>query len=73
MNQEGHRHRHQRPSPPRCKDRTPHFQGWLTVAGAGPSVVRIVRDWRDAMKWKTPVIVEIAVGLEINAYACAEI
>jgi coenzyme PQQ precursor peptide PqqA len=26
-----------------------------------------------AMTWKTPVIVEIAVGLEINAYACAEI
>jgi coenzyme PQQ precursor peptide PqqA len=26
-----------------------------------------------AMKWKTPVIVEIAVGLEINAYACAEV
>jgi len=25
------------------------------------------------MKWKTPTIVEIAVGLEINAYACAEI
>jgi len=25
------------------------------------------------MKWKTPVIVEIAVGLEINAYACAEL
>ena len=25
-----------------------------------------------AMKWKTPRIVEIAVGLEINAYACAE-
>jgi len=25
------------------------------------------------MKWKTPVIIEIAVGLEINAYACAEI
>ena len=25
------------------------------------------------MKWRTPVIVEIAVGLEINAYACAEI
>jgi coenzyme PQQ precursor peptide PqqA len=25
------------------------------------------------MQWKTPVIVEIAVGLEINAYACAEI
>jgi coenzyme PQQ precursor peptide PqqA len=26
-----------------------------------------------AMAWKKPVIVEIAVGLEINAYACAEI
>jgi coenzyme PQQ precursor peptide PqqA len=26
-----------------------------------------------AMRWKTPVIVEIAVGLEINAYACAEL
>jgi len=26
-----------------------------------------------AMKWKTPVIIEIAVGLEINAYASAEV
>ena len=26
-----------------------------------------------AMKWKTPIIIEIAVGLEINAYACAEV
>jgi coenzyme PQQ precursor peptide PqqA len=26
-----------------------------------------------AMKWKTPVIIEIAIGLEINAYACAEV
>jgi coenzyme PQQ precursor peptide PqqA len=26
-----------------------------------------------AMKWKTPVITEIGVGCEINAYACAEI
>jgi len=26
-----------------------------------------------AMKWKTPVIIEIPVGLEINAYACAEV
>ena len=24
------------------------------------------------MRWKTPVIIEIAVGLEINAYACME-
>jgi coenzyme PQQ precursor peptide PqqA len=26
-----------------------------------------------AMEWKTPVIIEIGVGLEINAYACAEV
>jgi len=25
------------------------------------------------MKWSTPRIVEIAVGLEINSYACAEL
>jgi coenzyme PQQ precursor peptide PqqA len=25
------------------------------------------------MRWKTPVIIEIAVGLEINAYACADV
>ena len=25
------------------------------------------------MKWISPRIVEIAVGLEINAYACAEL
>ncbi|HET7595089.1 MAG TPA: pyrroloquinoline quinone precursor peptide PqqA [Stellaceae bacterium] len=25
------------------------------------------------MVWKTPKIVEIAVGMEINSYACAEI
>jgi len=25
------------------------------------------------MKWKTPVIIEITIGLEINAYACAEV
>jgi len=27
----------------------------------------------DAMQWKTPRIVEIAVGLEINSYACASV
>jgi len=25
------------------------------------------------MKWKRPITIEIAVGLEINAYACAEV
>jgi coenzyme PQQ precursor peptide PqqA len=27
--------------------------------------------WEDAMIWKTPKIVEVAVGMEINMYACA--
>jgi coenzyme PQQ precursor peptide PqqA len=26
-----------------------------------------------AMKWTTPEIVEICVGLEINSYACADL
>ncbi|MCH7710518.1 MAG: pyrroloquinoline quinone precursor peptide PqqA [Proteobacteria bacterium] len=25
------------------------------------------------MAWKTPKVVEIAVGMEINCYACAEL
>ncbi|MBV8191991.1 MAG: pyrroloquinoline quinone precursor peptide PqqA [Alphaproteobacteria bacterium] len=25
------------------------------------------------MAWKTPRIIEIAVGLEINSYACADL
>jgi coenzyme PQQ precursor peptide PqqA len=27
----------------------------------------------DAMQWKKPRVVEIAVGLEINSYACAAV
>jgi coenzyme PQQ precursor peptide PqqA len=46
---------------------------WLTgaggrLAGGGQKAMEGM-----TMKWKTPVIVEIAVGLEINAYACAEV
>jgi coenzyme PQQ precursor peptide PqqA len=26
-----------------------------------------------AMKWTSPRIIEIAIGLEINSYACAEL
>jgi len=25
------------------------------------------------MSWKTPVVIEIALGAEINSYVCAEI
>ncbi len=27
----------------------------------------------NAMSWSTPKVVEIAVGMEINAYACADL
>jgi coenzyme PQQ precursor peptide PqqA len=27
--------------------------------------------WEDGMAWKTPRIVEVPVGMEINMYACA--
>ncbi len=27
--------------------------------------------WETRMTWKTPVIVEVPVGMEINMYACA--
>jgi coenzyme PQQ precursor peptide PqqA len=27
--------------------------------------------WEDGMAWKTPKIVEVPVGMEINMYACA--
>ena len=37
-------------------------------------IVKLCRfEEETTMKWTTPRIVEIAVGLEINAYACAEI
>lgn len=46
----------------------------LTGLCRRPSLRRSkIRAKEMAMKWKTPVIIEIAVGLEINAYACAEV
>jgi coenzyme PQQ precursor peptide PqqA len=47
---------------------------WLTALRRDPTLQRArIRPREMAMKWKTPVIIEIAVGLEINAYACAEV
>jgi coenzyme PQQ precursor peptide PqqA len=47
---------------------------WLTVFGCDPTLRPArIRAKELVMKWKTPVIIEIAVGLEINAYACAEV
>jgi coenzyme PQQ precursor peptide PqqA len=47
---------------------------WLTAFGCNPTLRSARISAKEiAMKWKTPVIIEIAVGLEINAYACAEV
>jgi coenzyme PQQ precursor peptide PqqA len=43
------------------------------LTGFGPGLNLRLTTKEIAMKWKTPVIIEIAVGLEINAYACAEV
>ena len=45
----------------------------LTGHRRGPTVEPNIEPREMTMKWKTPVIIEIAVGLEINAYACAEV
>ena len=31
----------------------------------------VPRTWSSLMTWKTPKIVEVPVGMEINMYACA--
>ena len=31
------------------------------------------KDWGVNVMWTTPVVTEIAVGLEINCYACADL
>jgi coenzyme PQQ precursor peptide PqqA len=49
-----------------CDDRT----GWNQHATRAFSI-ECPEERR--MKWKKPRIVEIAVGLEINSYACAEL
>ena len=46
----------------------------MTAGFANLSLTSANFRWKEVvMKWKTPVIIEIAVGLEINAYACAEV
>ena len=55
---------------------------WFIASGVEhfpPSRVHSLTDrrsagvWRDTMVWKTPKIVEIVCGAEINAYVSAEI
>lgn len=44
----------------------------FSPASASTYTFRVQQRRRD-MNWKTPRVIEIAVGMEINCYACAEI
>jgi coenzyme PQQ precursor peptide PqqA len=45
----------------------------IPVLILGSTAARVQRrtGWENAMTWKTPKIVEVPVGMEINMYACA--
>ena len=51
--------------------RSSHVQTGGAILGASSDVN--VQQRERAMTWNTPKIVEIAVGLEINSYACATV
>jgi coenzyme PQQ precursor peptide PqqA len=55
---------------------------WRTIDIATPCAVAapevtlssfgvVPKTWRSEMAWKTPKIVEVPVGMEINMYVCA--
>jgi coenzyme PQQ precursor peptide PqqA len=41
------------------------------LLGSASARARAKTGWENAMTWKTPKIVEVQVGMEINMYACA--
>ncbi len=43
------------------------------LSGAHPRIVFTTTCMGESIMWKTPVVREVAVGLEINCYACAEV
>jgi coenzyme PQQ precursor peptide PqqA len=56
------------------------FDGWagrISIRHLDRPIGRIFRNLMSggtvAMSWKTPKVVEIALGAEINSYACAEV
>ena len=40
---------------------------------ARPCTLHLVENKETHMSWKTPRVIEVAVGMEINCYACADI
>ena len=49
----------------------PHLRGVGRGSRFNFGVDLAPNPWEDAMTWKTPKIVEVPVGMEINMYACA--
>jgi coenzyme PQQ precursor peptide PqqA len=53
----------------------PHLRGvhggprFTPGASHAPNYLQVT--WETLMSWKTPKIVEVPVGMEINMYACA--
>jgi coenzyme PQQ precursor peptide PqqA len=42
------------------------------LLGSAPAWSSRQTTWENEMTWKTPKIVEVSVGMEINMYACAK-
>ena len=49
----------------------PHLRGVERGSSFNFGVEFAPNSWEDGMTWKTPKIVEVPVGMEINMYACA--
>ena len=49
-----------------------HMTATKAVNSSMPTQLPLSIQTEATMKWTSPRIVEIAVGLEINSYACAE-
>ena len=45
----------------------------ITIARVDYGPNKNFEDWGVNIMWTTPVVTEIAVGLEINCYACADL
>ncbi|WP_416235170.1 pyrroloquinoline quinone precursor peptide PqqA [Nitrospirillum sp. BR 11163] len=43
------------------------------ILNIGAALWPFLKTGGNVMSWKTPKIVEIALGMEINCYACAEV
>jgi coenzyme PQQ precursor peptide PqqA len=48
------------------------FYRWVIVSAPNSLGFKIIKGGIK-MAWKTPKVLEISIGMEINCYACAEI